>query len=593
MEQGLKPSTPAESAMSGESAISEGAIQRLQPSRSWITYALGINGLLAEYAKTPITHSPQEFAHATLQQLRITLSAQGESLDVLKESGPAVVFSNHPFGGVEGVIMAALCGSLRPDFKLLANEMLMRIPELAPMIIPVDVSGKSQRENVQAVRKALKHVAEGGALGVFPSGVVAHYDRRTRKVGEPLWQSLCGRLAREPQVKAVPLFFKGQNSFLFHALGCVHPMLRTLMLPRELWRRRGSTIEYVVGKPVDAGLLATFANDAARTAHMRVRCEQLGLEAEDVTLKVWPVPVAEPCPAETLRQEAAKFLQRETLASEGRYAVFAMCGEESPLLVQEIGRLREETFRLVGEGSGKERDVDSFDAAYTHLVLWDVEKESLAGAYRVRCFNPEEAEQSEEKLYLASLFSMQKPFYEKCQRSMELGRAFVKLEYQRDYVPLMLLWKGIGRMIVRHNLRTLFGPCSMGLGYAEASAHVLRQCLQENHWDKPLSALAQGKRTPRDFSSPNVPNVQGLDYKTCNRVVKDIEGGKGLPILFKHYLQLGGRIAAFHEDKDFGTLDALLVVDLAYTPEKVLLRYMSAEELAQLRASYGTLAPRV
>ncbi len=589
MKQGAAPSTPLESKAS---AKSESALERPQPSGSLLSRALGLHVMLTEYAKLPPITDPVHFAHETLNTLDVSLRPQGENLDTLKEAGPALIFANHPFGGIEGVILAAICGSLRPDFKLLANVMLTRIPELAPMIIPVDVSGKAQRENIQSVRAAVRHVENGGALGMFPSGVVAHWDMRTRKVVEPLWQSLSGRLVRQAQVKAIPLFFKGQNSFLFHALGCVHPMLRTLMLPRELWRRRHSTIEYVVGKPVDAGLLASFANDAARTAHMRVRCEQLGKTAEDLSQKIWPVPVAQPCPEETLRQEAQKFLQRETLASEGRYAVFSMVGEESPLLVQEIGRLREETFRLVGEGSGRERDTDNFDAAYTHLVLWDVEKESLAGAYRVRCFFPHEAEQSEEKLYLASLFAIKKDFYTTCQRSMELGRAFVKLEYQRDYVPLMLLWKGIGRMIVRHKLRTLFGPCSMGLGYTEASAYVLRQTLQENHWDTHLSAFAHGKRSPRDFSSPNVPNVQGMDYKTCNRVVKDLEGGKGLPILFKHYLQLGGRIAAFHEDNDFGTLDALLVVDLAYTPEKVLLRYMSAEEVAQLRQGYGEIPPR-
>ncbi len=571
---------------------SEPPMERLKATGSLVTRLLGVHPILQEYERMPLTHSPTEFAHETLNLLDITLQHEGESLDVLAEPGPALVFANHPFGGIEGVMLAALCGSLRADFKLLANEMLTRIPELAPMIIPVDVSGKSQRQNMQAVRTALRHMDNGGALGIFPSGVVAHWDMRSKAVIEPIWQSLCGRLAKNAQVKAIPLFFKGQNSFIFHAMGCIHPMLRTLLLPRELWKKRHSTLSYVVGKSIDSGLLASLPSDAARTAHMRVRCEQLGVPKASPEAKVWPVPVAKPCPEEVLRAEAKNFLQRDTLATEGRYAVFALRGAESELILQEIGRLREETFRLVGEGSGHERDLDIFDADYTHLVLWDVEKEALAGAYRVRCFNPDEAHESEKKLYLTTLFDIEKPFYEQCQRSMELGRAFVKLEYQRDYVPLMLLWKGIGRMIARNQLRTLFGPCSMGLGYAEASAEVLRQVLEQNHWDADLSVYTKGKRTPHPFSGLNVPQVQGLDYKACNRVVKDIEGDKGLPILFKHYLQLGGRIAAFHEDKDFGTLDALLVVDLAHTPKKVLLRYLSPEEVESLRASYGTVTPR-
>ncbi len=567
-------------------------IERLKATGSLATRLLGLHPILQRYERMPITNTPWDFAHETLKLLNITLEQEGESLDILAEPGPAVVFANHPFGGIEGVMLAALCGSLRPDFKLIANEMLTRIPELAPMIIPVDVSGKSQRQNVQSVRAALRHIDQGGALGIFPSGVVAHWDMRSKAIIEPLWQSLSGRLARKVETKAIPIFFKGQNSFTFHALGCIHPMLRTLLLPRELWKKQHTTLSYVVGKTIDSGLLASFANDAARTAHMRIRCEQLGMAKDSAEVKVWPVPVAKPCPEQELRAEAKKFLDRETMATEGRYAVFPLRGEESPLIMQEIGRLREETFRLVGEGSGHERDIDIFDPMYTHLVLWDVEKEAIAGAYRVRCFMPDEAAESTQKLYLTTLFDIEKPFYEQCQNSMELGRAFVKPEYQRDYVPLMLLWKGIGRMIARYKLRTLFGPCSMGLGYADASAEVLRQVLEKDHWDKKLCVYTKGKRTPRTFASPNVPDVQGLDYKACNRVVKDIEDGKGLPILFKHYLQLGGRIAAFHEDKDFGTLDALLVVDLAHTPKKVLLRYLSPEEVAEVRESYGPIEPR-
>ncbi len=590
MERGQETSIAHEENTSAPA--SEQHTERLKASGSLATRLLGIHPLLKQYERMPHAKSPWDFGHLTLQALNISLEQEGESLDAFAAPGPTLVFANHPFGGIEGVILAALCGSIRHDFKLLANEMLTKIPELAPMIIPVDVSGKSQRQNMHAVRAAMRHVEQGGALGLFPSGVVAHWQMSTKSIVEPVWQSLCGRLARGADVKAIPMYFKGTNSFWFHAAGCVHPLLRTLLLPRELGKRKNSTIRYVVGKAVDSGLLPAMPNDAARTAHMRVRCEQLGAEKNNFENKIWAVPVATPCPEEQLRAEAKIFLDRETLAREKRYAVFAMQGHESDLILQEIGRLREETFRLVGEGSGNERDIDIFDKDYTHLVLWDVENNALAGAYRVRCFQAHEADQSEEKLYLASLFDIKKPFYEQCQNSMELGRAFVKPEYQRDYVPLMLLWKGIGRMIVRHKLRTLFGPCSMGLGYAEASAEVLRQVLLEKHWDTDLCQYTQGKRTPRPFSGLNVPNVSGLDYKMCNRIVKDIEGDKGLPILFKHYLQLNGRIAAFHEDKDFGTLDALLVVDLAHTPEKVLLRYMSPEEVAELRTSYGTITPR-
>ncbi len=559
----------------------------LMPASSFLSILLGLRPLLKFYETFPEGLSACEFSELALKVLGIQTINEGVNLTDIPSQGPALFFANHPFGGIEGVIMAAKLGALRPDFKLFANEMLARIPELSPMIIPINVAAKSQKENLAGIRAALKHVQDGGALGLFPSGVVAHWQLSSMQIVETAWYSLCGRLGKIPNLTAIPVFFKGTNSALFHAAGCIHSMLRTFLLPRELWGMRGKTIRYSLGKPIDSGVLTSLCDDKARTAHMRARCEQMG-KADKGLPTIWPVPVAHAGDQQALRNEVHTLLENDTLASEERYAVFAITGTQSPRIINEIGRLREETFRLVGEGSGKDRDLDHYDPSYTHLVLWDTEKDSMAGAYRVRCFMPNEAEECKEKLYTSSLFHYKPEFFHKCHAAMELGRAFVVPEYQRDYVPLLMLWKGIGRIIVRHNLRTLFGPCSIGLGYAEASTHILRQYLKENHWSDELSILAKGICEPAPISGLNPINVHGLDYKACNKAVKDIENGeKGLPILFKHYLQLGGEIAAFHEDKAFGTLDALLVVDLVNTPKKILLRYMTEQEVQELRASYS------
>ncbi len=555
------------------------------PSSSFLALALGLRPMLKRYESLPQTETPWDFANIVLQSFGTFLINEGESLEeTIPATGPLIVYANHAFGGIEGLIMAARCGAIRPDFKLIANRMLYRIPELRSMIIPINVSAKSQKENFSAVRMALRHVERGGAVGIFPSGVVTHFNLAKMALMEPSWFSLSGRLARIPNAQVVPMYFKGTNSALFHALGCIHPLLRTIRLPRELWSMRGRTIRYVVGKPIDKKLLQDLSNDEARTAHMRVRCEQLG-QVDNSLPKIWHTPVAKACDNNKLLAEVKKFLSK-TLVVDGRYTIFSFEGRESSFLLDELCRLREKTFRLVGEGSGEDRDSDKFDIDYTHLVLWDTENEAIAGAYRVRCFDASEASNIANKLYTASLFTYKSEFFEYCKSSMELGRAFVTPEYQRDYEPLMLLWKGIARLTYLKKIRTLFGPCSMGLGYAEASAFMLRQFLMQNHWHEVLASFTSGKRDPAAFSGVNVPNVEGLDYKGCNRAVKDVEGDKGLPILFKHYLQLGGRIAAFHEDRVFGTLDALLVVDLAESPEKVLLRYMSMDELQELRQSY-------
>ncbi len=572
--------------MDGSTLAPQANTSYMLPASSPMAFMLGLRPLLKRYETLPKTDSPWDFAQLALRTLGVFSINEGEDLEnIMPSEGPLLVYANHPFGGIEGVIMAARCGLLRPDFKLIANRMLYSIAELRPMIIPINVAAKSQKENFSAVRMALRHVEKGGAVGVFPSGVVAHFNLLKMNIIEPIWHSLCGRIARIPDTCVLPIHFRGTNSPLFHAAGCIHHMLRTLLLPRELWRMRGRTVRYIVGKPIDKKLLNALPDDKARTAHMRVRCELLG-QSQSALPKIWPTPIASSSDKKALQTEVQQYIKNDPLVVEGNYVIFALVGKKSEHILHEICRLREKTFRLVGEGSGQSRDMDQYDNDYTHLVLWDTEKECLVGAYRIRCFAPNEAKDIIPHLYTASLFSYNHEFFNDCQNSMELGRAFVVPEYQKDYEPLMLLWKGIGRLTYRQKIRTLFGPCSMGLGYANASAYILREYLKESHWHDELAPLVQGMRKPADFVGPNVPNVQGLDYKDCNRAVKDIEGDKGLPILFKHYLQLGGRIAAFHEDRAFGTLDALLVVDLAKSPQKTLLRYLTPQELEELYAAY-------
>ena len=160
-------------------------------------------------------------------------------------------------------------------------------------------------------------------------------------------------------------------------------------------------------------------------------------------------------------------------------------------------------------------------------------------------------------------------------------------EYQRDYTPLLLLWKGIGQLALRNNVRTLFGPASIGLNYRPQSVDLLWRHLRLRHWDAPLASLVRGKQ-PRKLRE-ELPFAQHLDYKAVNTLVRQMEGGRTLPILFKHYLQLGGRIAAFHEDRTFGTLDALLVVDLLNAPDKQLRRYVGEDGMRKLRNGFAPL----
>ena len=165
----------------------------------------------------------------------------------------------------------------------------------------------------------------------------------------------------------------------------------------------------------------------------------------------------------------------------------AMQGDESRPLLDELTRRREEAFRALGEGSGQSRDTDRYDGEYCHLLLVDEEKHCLAGAYRACLVRPEDRRRFDKKhLYTASLFDYDPEFFLQCGNALELGRAFVCPEYQRDYTPLLLLWKGIGQLALRNGVRTLFGPASIGLNYRPQSVDLLWRHLRLRHWDAPM-----------------------------------------------------------------------------------------------------------
>ena len=551
---------------------------------------LELHPLLDVYHGLAKARDPVDFARQALAALDISVERRGKPLASLPAQGPLFLAANHPFGGVEGLVLAAWCAAQRPDLKILVNHMLCRIPELRPIFIPVDVFKAGNSQNIAGLRAALTHMEQGGALAVFPSGAVSHWHAGQRRVTDPEWNPLIGRLARIGGASVVPLYFEGRNSLLFQAAGLAHPLLRTVLLPHELWRMRGHEVRLHIGERVEPELLAELRDDKARTAYIRARCYALG--RSDVRNKAKRQTAVATGPLrEALLDEIHSLPRERILVEEGKYSALFVSGAQSPHILREIGCLREKTFRMVEEGSGKPLDLDRFDPYYTHLVLWDGQAQAIAGGYRMRQVFPTTSRRVLKTLYTASLFRFEEEFFERCGISMELGRAFVAPPYQREYAPLLMLWKGIGRLAAMAGTRTLFGPSSIGLGYAPESVVMLRQYLKECCGIPELASLVRGRRGPRPFSGPNAPDARGLEYRVLDRAVRGLEGDKGVPILFKHYLQLGGRIAAFHEDRKFGTLDALMVVDLTRAPEKLLLRYMGEERLRTLRLAHNT-APR-
>jgi len=546
-----------------------------------------------------------------LDHLGVGLSVGHADLSRIPSSGPVVVVCNHPFGGIEGIALARALKQVRPDVKLFANFLLHRIPELRELFLFVDpFAGKGSARahaNAKALRSALSWLSDGGLLGVFPAGEVASFDVKALRVADPTWSPTVAGLARRTGAAVVPAFFPGRNRIFFQASGLIHPALRTALLPREFLARRGKPLELRIGTPVPAVRLSEFADDERAIAYLRDRTEilaerrpkpraSLAAVIQPRRTPPAPAPIVPAVPAAELAAEVAALSDDARLIGSDELVVYVARAGAIPKILREIGRLREVTFREVGEGTGREIDLDAFDASYWHMFIWNRAGQELVGAYRLGPTDEIIPAAGVRGMYTASLFNYQPPLFEAMGPALEMGRSWIRTEHQKSFTGLMLLWKGIGEFVCRHpRYATLFGPVSISADYRSLSQRMIVAFLERN---RKMSEWSDWVTPTNPFREPRWPGArrgpsQLNDLEEVSTFISEIESDqKGVPILLKQYLRLEGRLLSYNVDPDFANvLDVLIVVDLRRTSQKALQRYMGRENLERFRAFHAPAHP--
>ena len=514
---------------------------------------------------------------------------RGDCAAIPKE-GPLLVVANHPFGGVEGLALLSLLATVRPDVKLMATRMLSAIPELRKSLILVDPFGGSGAAsvNMAPVRQSLRWLRQGGVLGLFPAGEVAHLDLAKRCVCESDWHETVAWLMRHSGADVLPVFFHGANGPLFQMAGLIHPRLRTAMLAREIVNKTGRSFQVSIGQILSHEKLDSIRDDGELTRYLKMRVHVLGAAPLPARRKpVWSVwanrkaPVAPASSAGSLANEVAWLTPEQKLAEAGDYRVYIAGANQIPGLLHEIARLREVTFRAAGEGTGRALDLDVFDRFYQHLFVWNAKTLEVVGAYRLGLTDKLLAQLGMGGLYTSTLFQYEWDFVETLNPAIEIGRSFVRQEYQRKHLPLLLLWKGIGAYVARNpKYRTLFGTVSMSNSYNEASRQLVCRFFEQEKlaWQ---ARIPVRPRNPMRMAGASVgaakdPACRIPDLETLSEMVSEIEtDGKGIPVLMRQYMKLGGRVLACNVDPKFNmALDALVMVDLPRTSPRLLDIYM-------------------
>jgi putative hemolysin len=512
-----------------------------------------------------VDRSP-DFGTRALATLNVSPDVASDELRHIPSSGPLVVVANHPLGAIDGLLVMSLLSRVRSDIKLLGNSLLRYIPALRPYLLQVDVFGgaRSAGRNGVALRQSMRWLEGGGCLLVFPAGEVAHHATTGGQTLDSPWRTTAAELAARAGASVVPVFIEGRNSRLFHAAGRIHPLLRTALLPREMLAMRGRTIPVRIGQPVLREEIARLPDGDARTRGLRARVDALAT----------PPVAGRGCPDEIAANIAT--LDQRLLLESGAYQVFCAPVSELPAILPEIGRLRELTFRHAGEGTGSARDLDRFDQTYEHLFVWDRTQRDIAGAYRIGATDVV-ARDGVEGLYTRTLFDYDARLLEQIGPALELGRAFVQPDYQRDFSPLLLLWKGIARLVARSGRYSrLFGVVSISDRYDSTSRQLLMKFLQTHRFDADLGKLVRAKNPPAPPPDTLVQATTVTSLEEVSSLIRRIESdGKDIPVLLRQYLKLNAKLLGFTVDREFGNvIDGLVVVDLAKVVPRILARLM-------------------
>ena len=558
--------------------------------------------------------SSENFFRLACHYLKLHYDLTG--LENIPREGPCVIVANHPHGMSDGLMFGDIAMLVRDDIRIVVNEFLDCVRGMRPYEIKVDVYGgeEATRANLAGMREILKWLKGGHCLLVFPSGSAATWSGRDGCVVDDPWQKNIASLIRKTGATVVPMHISGHTGTLFQLVSVVAKEKRSGLLAREIKRDGRMRHSIHLGKPISPSEMRLLEDDQALSDYLRLRTMLLrypgtphgpviSMPPKDKSdAKAQPAslvgsepsrpagqpdapaqePIAEGARADELAAEIAR-LPEECLiyrSDANPLCVYALEARHSELLMRELGIQRERTFRAVGEGSGRSCDLDRCDAHYTQLVMWDAREKRLAGAYRVGRVDQILKQRGLEGLYNAEFFRFGERMKEIFPRSLELGRAFITPEYQRLATSLDTLWMGIGHFINRYpDYRYLFGTVSISGAYSDTSRALIMAFLQQHYMCSSLAGDATALTPPTHLKLRSedlrlLPTALP-DLQTLNTVVAGIEAdGKGIPVLLRQYIRLGGRMVAFNIDASFGnTLDCLVVTDLEQTPERLFRRY--------------------
>lgn len=532
-----------------------------------------------------------EFLNGILDEFQIEFEIDPEELKRLPKQGPYITISNHPLGGIDGILLLKLMRERDPDFRIIANFLLHRIEPLKPFIMPVNPfdNHKDSKSSVLGLKETLRHLSDGKPLGIFPAGEVSNFEEDDKIVDKP-WEEGALKLIRKANVPVVPIYFHAKNSKLFYMLSKISPTLQTAKLPSELLTQKDRVIRVRIGKPITVAEQNEHGDSIENFGKfLRQKTYLLANTTKDDKKQYIKIPsfkLPAPPPQEIERPVLQDLMVKEIeelrkgddrLLQSKNYEVFLTDSKNIPNILREIGRLREITFRAVGEGTNQSIDLDRYDTFYKHMFLWDDDAKCIAGAYRMGLGKDIYSRYGIDGFYLTELFRFEPELYSMMEQSIEMGRAFIVGEYQQKPMPLFLLWKGIVHTTLRYpEHKYLIGGVSISNQFSDFSKSLMIEFMKSHFYDPYVAQYVQAKKEYKvqlkDADKDFVFNEAEADLNKFDKLIEEVEpGGLRLPVLIKKYIKQNARVVAFNVDPLFNnSVDGLMYIRIADLPESTV-----------------------
>jgi putative hemolysin len=528
------------------------------------------------------------FLNAILDEFQIKFEIPEEDFKRLPKDGAYITISNHPLGGIDGILLLKLMLEREPNFKIIANFLLHRIDPMKPYIMPVNPfeNHKDAKSSVVGIKETLRHLRDGKPLGMFPAGEVSTY-KDGKLVVDKAWEEGAIKVIRKAQVPVVPIYFHAKNSRLFYFLSKINDTLRTAKLPSELLTQKDRIIKVRVGKPISVAEQNEHESIEEYTEFLRKKTYMLAnpfekennfLNAASLKPTKSPKKIVTPASTEKMIAEVESLRTKDLrLLQSKNYEVFFAEAKQIPNILHEIGRLREITFREVGEGTNESIDIDKYDQYYRHLFLWDDDTKQIAGAYRMGLGSHIFPKYGIEGFYLNGLFRFEPELHDMMSKSIDMGRAFIIKEYQQKPMPLFLLWRGIIHTTLHYpEHKYLLGGVSISNQFSDFSKSLMIEFMKSHYYDPYIAQYIHPKKEfkvkLKDADKDFIFDEAEADLNKFDKLIDELEPGiLRLPVLIKKYIKQNAKLVAFNVDPLFNNaIDGLMYIRISDIPESTM-----------------------